>query len=258
MPDPVAASYPDRLLLAVGGGYLRNPVRIPRVTCADCTAPVDGYERCFMCSRFRNVAKVADATAFLTYAVHGEESGHLMRGYKASRPVEKHRLVVGLLLRLALDGHTKCAARIAGRRVSHWSTVPSLPAKRTPHPLRGLVADRAPVTEAVLTAAASVQNPRALNSAHFTLGASLGEDSHVLLIDDTWTTGGHAQSAAMALREAGAARVSVLVVARWLREEYKGNRQFIADMRTRDYDPGICPWTGGECPVNGGLPERTQ
>jgi hypothetical protein len=36
-----------------------------------------------------------------------------MRGYKAFRQVAEHRLVVGLLLRLALEGHTKCAGKLA-------------------------------------------------------------------------------------------------------------------------------------------------
>jgi phosphoribosylpyrophosphate synthetase len=69
-----------------------------------------------------------------------------------------------------------------------------------------------------------------------------------LLIDDMWATGGHVQSAVLALRKAGAARVSVLVVARWLKEDYGGNKRFIADLANRDYDPGICPWTGTDCP----------
>jgi orotate phosphoribosyltransferase len=70
----------------------------------------------------------------------------------------------------------------------------------------------------------------------------------VLLIDDTWTTGGHAQSAVLALRKAGATRVSVLVVARWLKEDYGDNKKFIAELANRDYDPDICPWTGAACP----------
>lgn len=75
----------------------------------------------------------------------------------------------------------------------------------------------------------------------------LPKAAHVLLIDDTWTTGGHAQSAVLALRKAGASRVSLLVVARWLKEDYGNNKQFIASLRTRDFNPGICPWTGGDC-----------
>jgi orotate phosphoribosyltransferase len=69
-----------------------------------------------------------------------------------------------------------------------------------------------------------------------------------VLIDDTWTSGGHAQSAVLALRGAGAARVSVLVVARWIKEDFAGNKEFLRELAGRDYDPGSCPWTSGKCP----------
>jgi hypothetical protein len=166
-----------------------------------------------------------------------------MRGYKAPRPVAEHRLVVGLLLRLALSRHTKCVGLLAGLPVTHWATVPSLPAKTAEHPLRALVTGHASGVEVSLTAAARVLQPRAVNQSHFSCGLSLPKESHVLIIDDTWATGGHAQSAALALRAAGATRVSVLVVARWLKEDYGDNKQFIDGLRGRDYDPSLCPWT---------------
>ncbi len=244
----MAASRPDRLLIAVGGGYLRNPVRALGVTCTSCATPVTGFKRCFACSGYKSRAGLADATAFLTYAVAGQESGHLMRGYKASRPVAEHRLVVGLLLRLALEAHAKCAGTLAGRPVTHWTTVPSLPAKPHEHPLHALVAGHAHGTEVTLVAAAQVQHPRAVSPEHFTCGA-LPEDCHVLVIDDTWTTGGHAQSAVLAVRQAGAGRVSALIVARWLKEDFLANKQFLTDLRNRDYNPSLCPWTGATCPA---------
>ncbi len=70
----------------------------------------------------------------------------------------------------------------------------------------------------------------------------------MLLIDDTWAMGGHAQSAVLALRKAGAGRVSVLVVARWLKEDFGDNARALRDIAARDYDPAICPWTGAGCP----------
>lgn len=93
------ASQWEDFLVAVGGGYLRNPLRSAYVTCAICTTPVTGYKRCYPCNTHRSQPGLADATAFLTYAVAGQESGYLMRGYKARPPVAEHQLVVGLLLR---------------------------------------------------------------------------------------------------------------------------------------------------------------
>jgi phosphoribosylpyrophosphate synthetase len=93
-----------------------------------------------------------------------------------------------------------------------------------------------------------MSQPRAVNLRHFSCDLSLPAGSHVLLIDDTWATGGHAHSAALALRKVGARTVSLLVVARWLKEDYGGNRSFIADLARRDFNPQTCPWTGNECP----------
>jgi hypothetical protein len=121
-----------------------------------------------------------------------------------------------------VNGHVES---LSSRLVTHWA-----------------------VTEVPLMAAANVQQPRAVNSEHFTCAVQLSQESHVLLIDDTWATGGHVQSAVLALRKAGAARVSVLVVGRWLKEDYGGNKMFIADLANCDYDPRICPWTGAGCP----------
>lgn len=242
------ASRPDLMLSAIAGGYLRNPVRATHATCADCLTPVDGYELCFACKGHHAREGLADAVAFLTYAVAGQKSGHVMRGYKAPRPVTEHRQVVGLLLLVALENHTGCAEVLAGQPVTHWAVVPSLPAQPSGHPLRSLVAGRAKGIEVPLTAAASAYQPRALNPDHFTPGMRLPEQSHVLVIDDTWATGGHVQSACLALRKAGATRVSVLVVARWLKEDYGDNKAFITSLANRDYDPGICPWTGADCP----------
>lgn len=58
---------------------------------------------------------------------------------------------------------------------------------------------------------------------HFLCGGQLHQGSHVMLIDDTWASGGHAQSGALALRKSGASKVSVLVVARWLKASRAGS-----------------------------------
>jgi hypothetical protein len=248
MPDRRQATRPDLVLASVAGGYLRNPVREDRATCATCLTPVGGYDRCFVCHSHSTVPGLADRTAFLTYAVAGQKSGYLMRGYKATPPVAEHAQVIGLMLLIALQIHTRCAGVLADRPVTHWAVVPSLPSKPYPHPLHRLVAAQAQGSEARLTAAPVVRQPRTVRADHFSCAGQLQHGSHVLLVDDTWASGGHAQSAALALRAAGAAQVSLLVVARWLKEDYGGNRAFITSLAKRDYDPLACPWTGGSCP----------
>jgi hypothetical protein len=245
-PDTVARYR--AALLALAGGYLRNPVRERGATCADCMTPVDGYLICYKCSGHQHADSRADATAILTYAIAGRESGRVMRGYKSLPPVAEHRLVVSLMLVLALAEHTTCLAHVTGLPVTHWAVVPSLPAKNGLYPLRDLVAGSAPGAELSLIAAARAASPRSVSPDHFTCPERLPEASHVLVIDDTWASGGHVRSAILTLRRAGAAKVSALVAARWIKEDFRANEQFLSRIAEHDFDARVCPWTSGTCP----------
>ncbi len=204
------------------------------------------YRRCIPCNGHRSRPGLADSVGFLTYAVAGQQSGYVMRGYKAPSPLEEHRTIVALLLLLALSTHAQCPGALAGTAVTHWATVPSLPAKSGEHPLHAIVGKIAPRPEIQLTAAPQVRQPRAISPEHFHAVGQLPPRSHVLLIDDTWTTGGHAQSAVLALRASGAACVSLLVVARWVKEDFGDNAAFLRGLA--DYDPEVCAWAGNGCP----------
>lgn len=72
-------------------------------------------------------------------------------------------------------------------------------------------------------------------------------DRHVLVVDDTWVSGTKSQSAAIALKDAGAARVTILCVTRWLRYDWDDHRQLIETL-DEPYDAMRCPVTGGGCP----------
>ena len=245
MADPEAVARLSAILVARAGGYLRNTVRQELITCAVCATPVTGFRLCYQCQRRRGRAGLADATGFLTYAVAGRQSGYVMQGYKARPPVAEHRTIVSLLVLLGLARHGECAGTSVP--LTHWATVPSLPAQPGEHPLHAIVTRLAPGHEVVLTAAEDVEYARDLDPRHFRATAPLPAGAHVLLVDDTWARGGHAQSAVLALRTAGAARVSVLVAARWINEAFGANAAFLNGLTDRDYDPAICPWTGDGC-----------
>jgi hypothetical protein len=248
MLEPAFAARLRAALVSTAGGYLRNSVRQDRVTCAVCTTPVDGFRYYYPCNSHRVHGRLADTVAFLTYAVAGDQSGYVMRGYKAQVPVQEHYRVVAMLALLGLSMHGTCPDALLDTPVTHWATVPSLPAKPGEHPFHRIVSNSARGLEVPLTAAAKVVDPRAVNPDHFSTDARLPSQSHVLLMDDTWTQGGHAQSAVLALRKAGAMRVSVLVVARWIKQGFGDNAQFLRDISGLDFDPEICPWTGEGCP----------
>jgi hypothetical protein len=235
-------------LVGRAGGYLRNPVREYRVTCATCSRPVADYPRCWRCNKHRGAGELADAVAALTYASYDDQSGYVMRRYKPPYSIAEHQQVVALLGLTGIAAHGACAGGLGPRLpVTHWACVPSLPAKPGVHPLRQLVSPALKGQEVMLTAAAATQDPRAVDVRHFTADRRLPVGSHALVVDDTWTTGGHAQSAVLALRAAGASRVSVLVLARWIDKDEPAARDFVRGLR-RDFDPDLCPWTGGACP----------
>ena len=90
---------------------------------------------------------------------------------------------------------------------------------------------------------------RAISAAKFVLRPTVRLDGHhVLVLDDSWTTGSNAQSAALALRRAGASAVSVLVVGRWLSPRFGRTADFVAARLAGGYDPYTCPVTGSRCP----------
>jgi predicted amidophosphoribosyltransferase len=250
MLDPQVEKRLRAALITAAGGYLRNPVRRDRVTCAVCTTPIDDrYQLCYPCKQHRVYGAVSDLVAPVSYAIAASQSGYVMRGYKARPRVDAHYGVVAMLMILALSKHGACTGPLVGAPVTHWSSVPSLPAKPGEHPFHGIVSRSAPGAEVPLTAAPLSSNPRAVDVNHFSVNVRLPDKSHVLLLDDTWTQGGHAQSAALSLRKAGARRISTMVAARWIKRDFGDNAEFLDGLP--DYDPDICPWTGGTCPPGG-------
>jgi hypothetical protein len=254
MLDPESLSETESRLIEVAGGYLRNIIREPGITCRVCATPTkDGYQQCYPCLSHERYGpgRTADRVASLTYARPDHQSGLVMSGYKGrSGPVSpEHRLTLALLTLPGVYRHGACAGRLAGRQITHWAVTPSLPRQDRTHPLHAFVAPVAPGAEVRLTAASEVDAKRLFAADHFTAPA-LPAESHVLLLDDTWVGGGHAQSAGLALRNGGAAEVSILTIARWLDPQPGFPAQgFIRNrLKTADFNPQQCPWTGSACP----------
>ena len=80
---------------------------------------------------------------------------------------------------------------------------------------------------------------------------STARGRHVLLIKDTWTSGGNAQSAALTLRNAEAANVTIVALARWLNPDEQPTGEFMSSRLTEDYDPFVCPVGDRDCTRSG-------
>jgi orotate phosphoribosyltransferase len=63
------------------------------------------------------------------------------------------------------------------------------------------------------------------------------DNEDVLLVDDTWTTGGSVQSAAGALKAAGAGVVGALVIGRHVHQDFRDNADRLEQLpNTFDWD----------------------
>jgi adenine/guanine phosphoribosyltransferase-like PRPP-binding protein len=68
----------------------------------------------------------------------------------------------------------------------------------------------------------------------------LRDDPAVLLIDDTWTTGGNAQSASLALRAAGAATVAIVVIGRYFDRSFPNCEAYYQQAKARKFTWDTC------------------
>jgi hypothetical protein len=241
-------------LVRRAGGYLRNPIRETGVTCAVCTTPVDGFDRCFVCqSAYGATPGLADLVIPLTYGIQAAQSG-----VSAARIQGQFRCTcapsAGACDQLA------AVSGDLGARGLHWPAcgccgrLPVGGAVRSRTPRRSSLRNDYPTDERNrgiprLAVSQVDTGQRVVSADRFTLDPEADlAGKHVLILDDTWTTGANAQSAVLAARGAGAAAVSVMVVGRWLRPHFGHNAQFIKTRLARDCDPWICAVTGGECP----------
>lgn len=79
---------------------------------------------------------------------------------------------------------------------------------------------------------------RTASTSRYTSSALWNEN--VLLIDDTWATGNHVQSAASALKAAGAGSVAVLVLGRHLNSGYGDTATHVEQARLRRFSWDSC------------------
>lgn len=210
-----AGSHPPRRPPA--GGTAAVPARL----CPVCRGPVrSGYRRCFQCDLHAQSAPglLADVVAPAAYAVKGGPLARDLWQYKSGRdgsgPAAAR--VLSLLL-LFLHEAGPAVWRGAGMgEPTAVCVVPSGRGRPGQHPLRALAAPYLARPWLTLWPRPGGDPwARTLDPARFRAGR-LRPGTTVLLLDDTWVSGASAQSAAVALKLAGAAAVAVVVVGRHL------------------------------------------
>ena len=170
---------------------------------------MDGYERCYRCNQHHTTVGVADLVAPLTYGVDRTQSAILLRHYKDDVSAEaraQHSRLICRLLYLAIMKHQKCIEKRVGKRASMRVTVPSLNRRPGVHPFTAIAqAMNAADDRLALVPARGAINDRVVSASQFEIVPKRSlSGRHILVLDDTWTTGSNTQSAALTLRQAGA------------------------------------------------------
>jgi hypothetical protein len=185
--------------------------------------PVRSTARCFQCELHGQCGEgsLADVVLPVVFAPKGSPIARCLWQYKSSGPqASPAGIALRALLLVFLRDHGVCGWRAAGfASPSHVAVVPTARGRPGVHPLRRLVEPYLGWPWAEL-ASRPDQRERDLDPARFEAAPVPG--ARVLLVDDTWTTGASAQSAAMALRRAGARSVVTVVIGRHIGPEAAG------------------------------------
>ncbi|MDQ1306583.1 MAG: hypothetical protein QG671_2415 [Actinomycetota bacterium] len=264
--NELAIQRAGKRLIRSAGSCLINTIYLPGQTCRRCkgTRFLAAGDVCRTCRSYEPY-DAADLLGTLIYACKGEESGRLMRGYKEGNAQDSEAVLLLLLLALS---HNNCARKAVGSAFTHWASVPSLqhfdrehPLHRIVHQMPGLPPSQVTVRASASGKAADYNEARRLNAGHFDVVSAIPAKSHVLVIEDTWTSGGHAQSVAAALKGAGAEKASILSIGRWLDMDDPETRRVCLDaLRFRPYDYTACPWLDKPCrpPAQIGKAEQSR
>lgn len=252
----------DRILDSMAGSYLQT-VRYESkggLLCPICGGFKNpSYGECRSCDMLAHQArslgladKLADRVACGVYAAEPDsQTLKMMYGYKDPQPVSPdYRRNVQAIMALAIIGHVQCLTALSGLPLTGWAMVPSTrssPRFNRQHPLHDIVDGLLPaLPEIRLVSQQSKQ--RVLDTNAFALSDPADRrllSGNVLLIDDSWVTGGTVQSAAVRLKLEGAMQVSVYCVARIANTRYLdtlGSGLAKSFRRDVHYIGGYCPW----------------
>jgi hypothetical protein len=213
----------DRLRAAAGlhAPVLRAALPAGPGCCTVCRGPAGpGYLNCFHCAQHRQCAPglLADVVAPISYSISGTDYARALWQYKSQAGGRgEARAALRLILLVFLRDHGPCLwARAGVAAPTHLAVVPSGRGRPGLHPLRALVEPYLALPWAGLTICPG--EPvlgRGLRTGRFRAASAL-TGATVALLEDTWASGASAQSAAVALKLAGASRVVTVVLGRYV------------------------------------------
>lgn len=228
---------------------MRNVLPAQTGICARCHCFIEPtYARCYKCGHY------VDSLDLVVPITYSEDLGQMhlaLRRYK-SEPSKEARDFAGVrllaILWRFLELHEHCLTNALG--IVSFDIVTAVPSSTRTRDraskLRGIVRACGPVRkrfEQLLVPAENASDTRDFDPARYTPQRRL-HGENILLIDDTWTTGAHAQSAACTLKQAGAGKVALVVIGSHVNPGWQvGGRtsKALLDALPRDFDWETCP-----------------
>jgi hypothetical protein len=208
---------------------MRNPAPAGVGVCGRCHTFVGaGFDLCYRCKTHPSLLA---AVVPITYSENLGQMHTVLRNYKdgpeQNRPHAMLRL--GAILWRFVEQHEECIAVAAGAAGSGFDLVTTVPSNDPDRDddrrnLRAIVGEICrPLADrfARILRATGQGHPGHEYDPGRYVATERSDGKDVLLVDDTWTTGGRAQSAAWALREAGARSVALVVIGRHIRPEWE-------------------------------------
>jgi hypothetical protein len=186
---------------------------------------------------------LADAVAAAGYAVRGGQLATDLWRYKsdglgaAETARSRARLRELLAGFLRAQEESLCQAADMIGRPAAVAVVPTGKGRPGRHPLLDIVESCVPLPIVPLSVNPAATHVRGVSVDWLRVGAPVtGAD--VLVVDDTWVSGGSAQSAAAALKLAGARRVAIVVLGRHVNPADPAAARFLAKLAAQ---PGGTP-----------------
>jgi hypothetical protein len=198
---------------------------------------------------------LADVVAPTGYAVRGGPLAEDLRRYKSDRAGAAEAIAAAGRLRerlaafLADQGWSVWAAAGMAAGPQAFAVVPSGQGRTGAHPLVSLVRSCVELPLVRLAVAAPESHSRGVNPGWVRVadrpgGSLLVAGGDVLVVDDTWVSGGSAQSTAAALKLAGARRVAVVVLGRHVNPADPRSATFLESVRAAGGDGDAWPGHG--------------
>lgn len=240
----------DDLERVIRGAY-RNVPPVGPGLCELCSAPTtsQSYTHCRPCESYlgSGVQLAQGGVVPLSWAPMDSQGYQDLRQYKEASVTPDQLGRLRTLFALAFTRHSACLAKKDDTRPLAVTYIPSTSGLRQgPHPFgenfMSMLSDNVPQVETryIGPLGGTRNSRRTLAPAHWEIDTPAQTPGRVLVFDDTWVTGGHAQSVAAAFEQQGVA-ARIVVLGRALDPSRGDHGSFLRSHPADPFDSSICP-----------------